>query len=44
MLLSPSHKVQRTNGTKVKVLQRLPDKVELAETLKLMLRKEFLLM
>lgn len=44
MLLSPPQKVQRRNGTSVKLLPRIPAAVELKATLKLMLRKEFLLL
>ncbi|OAL47410.1 MFS general substrate transporter [Pyrenochaeta sp. DS3sAY3a] len=44
MLLSPPHKVQRRNGTKVKLLAKIPAKEELKETLKLASRKEFFLL
>ncbi|KAF2791865.1 hypothetical protein K505DRAFT_247965 [Melanomma pulvis-pyrius CBS 109.77] len=44
MLLSPPQKVQRRNGTNVKLLPRIPVAVELKATLKLLLRKEFLLL
>ncbi|KAH7110900.1 major facilitator superfamily domain-containing protein [Dendryphion nanum] len=43
MLLASPDKVQRRNGTQVKLLPKLPAKVELTETMKLMLRKEFIL-
>lgn len=42
--LSPAEKVQRSDGTKVTRLPRLPDKVELKETFRIMLRSEFILM
>lgn len=42
MLLSPPEKVQRSNGTKVQLIERVADGIELKETLKLMLRKEFI--
>lgn len=44
MLLSNPEKVQRRNGTKVKPLPRIPAKIEAIETLKLMRRREFLLL
>lgn len=44
MLLSPPHKVQRRNGTKVKLLAKIPAKEEVKETLKLASRKEFFLL
>ena len=44
MLLSNPDKVQRRNGTQVKPLPKVPAKLELKETTKLMLRKEFLLL
>ncbi|UPX16442.1 uncharacterized protein EKO05_0006841 [Ascochyta rabiei] len=44
MLLSNPEKVQRKNGTKVKLMPKIPAKVEFAETLKLLLRKEMLLL
>ncbi|PVH95664.1 MFS general substrate transporter [Periconia macrospinosa] len=44
LLLSNPEQVQRRNGTKVKPLPRIPAKVEAKEALKLMLRKEFLLL
>ncbi|KAF2017507.1 MFS general substrate transporter [Aaosphaeria arxii CBS 175.79] len=44
MLLSPPEKVQRRNGTKVKLLPHVPAGEEIRETLKLMLRKEFFLL
>jgi hypothetical protein len=36
--------VQRSNGTKVTVLERLPFKIEFKETVRLMGRAEFLLL
>lgn len=44
MLLSTPDKAQRKNGTKVKLLPKVPAKLELKETSKLLLRKEFLLL
>jgi hypothetical protein len=44
MLLSTPDQVQRRNGTKVKLLPRLSARVELQETLKLLQRKEMLLL
>ncbi|EHY58949.1 hypothetical protein HRR83_001788 [Exophiala dermatitidis] len=44
MLLSPPQKVQRGNGTKVQLVERVADSIELKETLRLMLRKEFILL
>jgi hypothetical protein len=44
MLLSPPHKVQRRNGTKVRPIDKVPARIEFQETGKLLLRKEFLLL
>ncbi|KAF2680761.1 hypothetical protein K458DRAFT_344517 [Lentithecium fluviatile CBS 122367] len=44
LLLSNPEQVQRRNGTRVKLLQKIPAKMEMLETLKLMVRKEFLLL
>jgi hypothetical protein len=44
MLLSTPDRVQRKNGTQVKLLPKVSAKVELKETSKLVLRKEFLLL
>lgn len=44
MLLSTPNKVQRRNGTKVKQIPPIPAKAEMQATLKLMLRKEFILL
>ncbi|KPI38256.1 UNC93-like protein 2 [Cyphellophora attinorum] len=43
LLLAPAKKVQRSDGTRPKQLETLPDAVELKATFRLMLRKEFLL-
>lgn len=44
MLLSKPNQVQRRNGTQVKLLPRIPAKTEIQETLKLLQRKEMLLL
>ncbi|KAJ4987136.1 duf895 domain membrane protein [Stagonosporopsis vannaccii] len=44
MLLSNPEQVQRKNGTKVKTMPKIPAKVELKETLRLLLRKEMFLL
>ncbi|OAG12354.1 uncharacterized protein CC84DRAFT_1159686 [Paraphaeosphaeria sporulosa] len=44
MLLSTPEQVRRRNGTRVKLLPRIPAKIELRETLKLFQRKEMLLL
>ncbi|KAL5397386.1 hypothetical protein PMIN06_005546 [Paraphaeosphaeria minitans] len=44
MLLSTPNQVQRRNGTKVKLLPRTAAKTELRETLKILQRKEMLLL
>jgi len=44
LLLSNPDKVQRKNGSKIHTLPRIPASIEFKETMKLMLRKEFLLL
>ena len=44
MLLSNPEQIQRKNGTKVKTMPKIPAKTELTETMKLLLRKEMLLL
>jgi hypothetical protein len=43
-LLSNPDKVQRKDGSKIHALPRIPASIEFRETMKLMLRKEFLLL